>query len=209
MDEKLLSRWLDGEMEEAEAQAFLCSLPELERREARELAAIGSAAERLPRAGPSEGFSERAMARVLARRPPRRSVWAWLRAPRLSPLAALGGAAIVAAGAFGLAVWQGNPPHRREAVAHSQPASASVLARLALRAPQARQVAVAGDFNGWNPDTARMRRGQGGVWTVEIPLTPGRRYEYMFVVDGHWVTDPEAPASVEDGFGGRNAVLDL
>jgi 1,4-alpha-glucan branching enzyme len=54
-----------------------------------------------------------------------------------------------------------------------------------------------------------MRRGQGGVWTVELPLAPGRRYEYMFVVDGRWVTDPTAPASVDDGFGGQNAVLDL
>src|SRR3989304_1409940 len=73
----------------------------------------------------------------------------------------------------------------------------------------AREVAVAGDFNAWKPATARMRRGQGGVWTVELPLAPGRRYEYMFVVDGHWVTDPTAPANVDDGFGGRNAVLDL
>jgi len=68
---------------------------------------------------------------------------------------------------------------------------------------------VAGDFNAWKPATARMRRGQGGIWTVELPLAPGRRYEYMFVVDGHWVTDPTAPANVDDGFGGRNAVLDL
>jgi hypothetical protein len=31
----------------------------------------------------------------------------------------------------------------------------------------------------------------------------------MFVVDGRWVTDPGAPATIDDGYGGRNAVLDL
>jgi 1,4-alpha-glucan branching enzyme len=41
-----------------------------------------------------------------------------------------------------------------------------------------------------------------------VPVVPGRRYQYQFVVDGRWVTDPLAPAA-DDGFGGRNAVLDL
>ncbi len=203
MDEKRLRRWLDRELSDAEADAFLASLPEAEREEARALAALVGAAARLPRAAPSGDFAARAMARVRARRPPRRSVWTWLRAPALSPLAALAGAAVVAAGAFGLAAWSGAAP------GVSRRAAPAVVARLAYRAPLAREVAVAGDFNAWKPELARMRRGQGGVWTVEIPLSPGRRYEYMFLVDGRWVTDPTAPASVDDGFGGRNAVLDL
>jgi len=219
MQDERLASWLDGELDEAEAQEFLSSLSEAERREAWEFAAIAGTARRLPRPAPAEGFTARAMARVLARRPPRRSLWTWLRAPRLSPLAALGGAALVAAGAFGLAAWldgartrPGPAAHGQPAlatVAHTQPPPATVLARLAIRAPQARQVAVAGDFNGWNPEAAHMRRGQAGVWILELPLAAGHRYEYMFVVDGQWVTDPQAPASVDDGFGGRNAVLQL
>jgi 1,4-alpha-glucan branching enzyme len=127
-------------------------------------------------------------------------VWTWLRAPALSPLAAAAGALVVAAAALGVAEWHG---------AHAARPRAAVVARLTYRAPGARQVAVAADFNGWKPEAARMQRGEGGVWTLEVPLPPGRRYEYMFVVDGRWVTDPNAPASVDDGFGGRNAVLDL
>jgi 1,4-alpha-glucan branching enzyme len=84
-----------------------------------------------------------------------------------------------------------------------------VLARLDLRAPAATQVAVAGDFNGWRPEATPLRRGEGGVWTVQLPLAPGKRYEYMFVVDGAWVADPSAPATSDDGFGGANAVLEL
>ncbi len=170
---------------------------------------VQTEAERLPAAAPSQDFTARTMARVRTRRPPRRSVWTWLRAPALSPLTALAGAAAVAVGAFGLAGWHRGAPGEHTPPAISRSVAQEVVTRLAYRAPLAREVAVAGDFNGWDPQAARMRRGQGGVWSVEIPVSPGRRYQYMFIVDGRWVTDPDAPASVDDGFGGRNAVLDL
>jgi len=44
---------------------------------------------------------------------------------------------------------------------------------------------------------------------VTIPLKPGR-YEYMFVVDGQqWIPDPFAAEQTDDGFGSRNAVLEV
>ena len=98
-------------------------------------------------------------------------------------------------------------------MAHRRPGpppapGAEVVARLSLSAPQARQVSVAGDFNGWSPEAAPLRRGPGGAWTGEVRLPRGR-HQYMFVVDGEWVTDPAAPVTLDDGFGHRNAVLDL
>lgn len=208
MDERRLRSWLDGELGDDAAEAFLASLSDAERREARALAEISAVAARLPKAEAAADFTARTMARVRTRRPPRRSLWIWLRAPALSPFAAFCGALLVAAGAFAVAEWRG-------AVALHGSASAGrvghreVVTRLAYRAPLARTVAVAADFNGWKPEAAAMRRGENGLWTVEIPLPAGRRYEYMFVVDGRWVTDPDAPASVDDGFGGRNALLQL
>lgn len=206
MDERRLQRWLDGELSEPDAEAFLAALSDDDRREARALATLGTAAAGLPRGAPSEGFAARAMVRVRSRRRPRRSVWTWLRAPVLSPAMALAGALLVAAASFGLASWHRGEPAR---VAATPAAPAHVLARLTYRGPRAREVAVAGDFNGWKAEASPMRRGEGGVWTVEIPLSPGKRYEYMFLVDGQWLTDPNATASVADGFGGRNAVLEL
>ena len=48
-----------------------------------------------------------------------------------------------------------------------------------------------------------------GAWSVTIPLKPGR-YAYMFVVDGRqWVADPFASEQKDDGFGSRNAVVDV
>ncbi len=70
------------------------------------------------------------------------------------------------------------------------------------------QVSVAGSFNGWNAESIPMRR-EGESWSAILILPPGS-YEYMFIEDGsRWVTDPDAPRTREDGFGGRNAVLEV
>jgi hypothetical protein len=196
----VVRRILDGELGEEEARVALAALSEAERREAEAHLRLAQAAARLERPTPSEGFHARAMARVRVRPRPRRSVWTWLRSPRVTPLAALGGALAAVLLALGAAALLG-----RGAPA----APPTVLARLELRAPQARSVAVAGDFNGWRPEATPLRRGEGGLWTVGVPLAPGRRYEYQFVVDGEWVSDPAAGALADDGFGGENAVLEL
>jgi hypothetical protein len=87
--------------------------------------------------------------------------------------------------------------------------AAPVLVRLVVLQPDARSVDVAGDFNGWDPARTPLEQTANGAWAVTIPLQPGR-YEYMFVVDGtHWVGDPFAVEDTDDGFGSRNAVLDV
>jgi anti-sigma factor RsiW len=82
-----------------------------------------------------------------------------------------------------------------------------VTVRLNLYAPQARKVAVSGDFNKWQVDADVMSRQDGGVWTIDIKVEPGV-YSYMFVVDGKaWVTDPDAETYQDDGYGNKNAVM--
>jgi len=73
---------------------------------------------------------------------------------------------------------------------------------------EAKSIAVAGDFNGWNTSANRLEDPEGnGTWTGKIFLKPGR-YEYMLVVDdAKWVPDPNAKIYTDDGFGSRNAVL--
>jgi len=81
-----------------------------------------------------------------------------------------------------------------------------VIVRLDLQAPNARQVAVAGDFNKWDSTAGVMTR-KNGTWTIELPLRPGV-YAYMFIVNNEqWITDPGAEAYRDDGFGNRNAVV--
>ena len=79
--------------------------------------------------------------------------------------------------------------------------------RFRVEPPAAHAVAVAGTFNGWSatshpmtPDASRRR------WTAVVPLPPGEHL-FMFVVDGTWVTPPQAADYVDDGFGSRNGVV--
>ena len=86
---------------------------------------------------------------------------------------------------------------------------ASVPVRLVLYAPEADQVAVAGTFNDWNAGEMRLEKTEEGLFHAVIHLPHGR-HEYMFVLDGQrWVTDPTASLAVNDGFGNRNAVLEI
>ncbi|UCF66795.1 MAG: isoamylase early set domain-containing protein [Acidobacteriota bacterium] len=71
-------------------------------------------------------------------------------------------------------------------------------------------VCVAGEFNGWDPDSHPLRKRKDGLWATTLRLPRNGRLEFKYVVDGQlWVNDDEADASVPDPFGGRNSVLDL
>ena len=74
--------------------------------------------------------------------------------------------------------------------------------------PDAKEVSIAGSFNGWQPAASPMERfGMGcAQWKVDLHLKPGR-YEYRFVVDGNWTDDPFARTFVPNPFGTRNAVF--
>ena len=72
--------------------------------------------------------------------------------------------------------------------------------------PRAKEVSLAGSFNGWSPTSHHMTQKEKR-WTIEVPLQPGR-YTYAFVVDGGgWQPDPDAPLWEDSGFGARSSVL--
>jgi 1,4-alpha-glucan branching enzyme len=75
-----------------------------------------------------------------------------------------------------------------------------------LNHPQARAVAVAGTFNDWHSSRTPMSPGPGGTWNATVWL-PAGRYEYRFIVDGKWISDPSAKESVQNSFGSTNSVL--
>jgi len=75
-----------------------------------------------------------------------------------------------------------------------------------VKAEQVREICLAGDFNQWKVCDARLARVAEDVWSITIDLPRGR-HEYMFVIDGRWVTDPNAMGYSTDGFGNRNALL--
>jgi chromosome partitioning protein len=81
--------------------------------------------------------------------------------------------------------------------------------RFALRAPDARQVQLAGDFNNWSPDATPLRTGDGdGIFEAMLPLTPGR-YRYRVVIDGQWQHDPHNDYVESNPYGELNSVVEV
>ncbi len=172
------------------------------------------AAELRRHAAPGADFDARVMAAV-RRSPPSAlvSAWSWLREPRavaVSPLGGLALAAGLAALILGPWLWGtgvGSSSRSSSSLASAHPLASGAVT-FVLLAPQARTVALAGDFNEWDPArTPLAREASGGLWTVELPLAPGR-YTYAFIVDGGtFVADPAAPRAVGDDFGTPTSVV--
>jgi 1,4-alpha-glucan branching enzyme len=81
--------------------------------------------------------------------------------------------------------------------------------KFSVKAPDATLVTIAGSFNGWNPRTTELAKGTNGVWTIVLPIQPGVKYLYKFVVEGFYFADPDNPDTEPDGFNGVNSVFKL
>lgn len=79
---------------------------------------------------------------------------------------------------------------------------------LELIQPGAKHVCVAGSFNGWKPEQGPLVSKGDGRWIGDLSVAPGR-YEYLFVVDGRWLPDPNAKETVQNPYGGVNSVLTI
>lgn len=66
------------------------------------------------------------------------------------------------------------------------------------------KIFVAGEFNGWNPQTTELKY-KNGVHRVSIDLKPGS-YQYKFIVNGEWYIDPACPEWTSNEFGSLNSI---
>ena len=74
--------------------------------------------------------------------------------------------------------------------------------------PFAKEVTVAGTFNGWDCQKDFLRGNGSGRWSIVNYLVPGI-YEYRFVVDGIWTTDPLCSIRRPNVYGGENCILEV
>ncbi len=73
--------------------------------------------------------------------------------------------------------------------------------------PGAREIFLSGDFNGWKHATLPLVKGSDNVWRIILKLAPDRSYDYKYVVDGNWITDPNNPDLNPDIAGGANSII--
>ena len=147
------------------------------------------------------------------------SFWQWLLRPRrlelrVTPVSLLGVATVAALALYAVGTRSSNheaqPGAPALAEAERSHGGDVVQVRFVLVAKGARKVGIAGDFNGWNADGTVLENVDGqGTFVATVPLARGAAHEYMFLVDGKWLTDPSAAETRPDGFGQTNAVLRL
>ena len=79
-----------------------------------------------------------------------------------------------------------------------------------IKAPASQLVVITGPspyFPNWSPDGIPMTKGDDGVWSYTLTAKKSDEIVYKFLLDGAWLADPNAPDTIDDGFGGRNGVV--
>ncbi len=79
---------------------------------------------------------------------------------------------------------------------------------LTLKAQDAKDVFVAGDFNGWKTDASSRMELKDGTWRKKISLAQGK-YHYRFVKDGDWVEDPDNPQKEMNPYGQMDSLIEV
>jgi hypothetical protein len=67
------------------------------------------------------------------------------------------------------------------------------------------KVVLSGTFNHWNEQSFRMIK-EGQDWKLKFQMPPGI-YEYKFIVDGEWITDPANKFKVQNQHFTYNSIL--
>jgi len=78
---------------------------------------------------------------------------------------------------------------------------------LTFYSPDARNVALVGDFNNWDY-TKTLKKDKDGNWKARLELEPGK-YEYRYLVDGEWQNDPQCHNFAPNQFGTQNCILEV
>ena len=79
---------------------------------------------------------------------------------------------------------------------------------LTVKAPDAKEVYLAGEFNNWKLDENSRMEQNNGSWSKSINLDNGK-YRYRFVIDGNWSEDPVNPLKQVNPYGTMDSLLEV
>jgi 1,4-alpha-glucan branching enzyme len=75
---------------------------------------------------------------------------------------------------------------------------------------KAENVALVGDFNGWNESSTPMKKSKDGSFSVSVDMESGREQQFRYLVDGfQWLNDEAADKYVITPLGSENSVIIL
>ncbi len=137
-------------------------------------------------------------------------------------------AAVVALATLGAWQWRARvsaPVRATAAIAMQAPAStagqreireissadvdaSAVAHQFVFQSSAAHTVAVVGDFNAWNPADAEMTRsGTSNLWSITLPIAPGRHVYGFMIDDTLFSLDPQAPKARDPDLGTNGSVI--
>lgn len=70
-----------------------------------------------------------------------------------------------------------------------------------------KRVVLSGSFNDWDESNVRLTK-NGNLWSIPVFIRNGS-YEYKFIVDGNWISDPENKMVVKNEHGDYNSFIAL
>jgi len=94
---------------------------------------------------------------------------------------------------------------KRESTSKKKEKSVEKTVDFALRAPEARKVFLAGEFNSWDTQSLPMKKDKSGIWKTKIKLSPGH-HEYKFFSDDAWVESLPGVEQVSNTLGTKNFI---
>lgn len=100
-------------------------------------------------------------------------------------------------------------PRKAAAKSRTSASAGRKKVQFSITANAGSDVSVAGSFSDWQT-LALVSQGKGAsqVYTRSLFLPPGH-YEYKFVVNGEWMTDPQCPDSATNSYGTTNSLLKI
>jgi 1,4-alpha-glucan branching enzyme len=76
------------------------------------------------------------------------------------------------------------------------------------REVNAENVALCGDFNGWDNNDHIMKKLKDGSFSLTISLPAGRSYRFRYLLDGErWENDWAADAYLPNSYGSEDSVV--
>ena len=74
--------------------------------------------------------------------------------------------------------------------------------------PEAKSVAVVGEFNNWDLENAVKMKKTKGIFKATVELETGKEYEFRYIADQqNWFNDAEADKYVATPYGVENCVV--
>lgn len=64
----------------------------------------------------------------------------------------------------------------------------------------AKEVALVGDFNGWDASATALKKQKDGSYKTTVELPVGQETQFRYLIDGDkWLNDPEADKYIGSG----------